>query len=71
MTDAEPLGYAAAMEELESILPEIEADDVDVDVLTERVARAAELIRLCRERITSTRTEVERVVAQLEGDDPA
>ena len=71
MTDAEPLGYAAAMEELESILQEIEADDVDVDVLTERVARAAELIRLCRERITSTRTEVERVVAQLEGDDPA
>jgi exodeoxyribonuclease VII small subunit len=69
MTEAQPLGYAAAMDELESILQEIEADDVDVDVLTTRVARAAELIRFCRERITSTRMEVERVVTQLETED--
>lgn len=66
MTESNSLGYTAAMEELEQILQEIEADDVDVDVLTERVARAAELIRLCRERIAATRTEVERVVADLE-----
>ncbi len=69
MTEPADVGYAAAMEELEQILQEIEADDVDVDVLTDRVARAAELIRICRERIAATRTEVERVVAQLDPDE--
>ncbi|MDJ0959158.1 MAG: exodeoxyribonuclease VII small subunit [Acidimicrobiia bacterium] len=68
MTESNSLGYTAAMEELEQILQEIEADDVDVDVLTDRVARAAELIRTCRERIASTRTEVERVVTELDGE---
>lgn len=68
MKDAGQIGYTAAMEELEQILLEIESDDVDVDVLTERVGRAAELIQLCRERIAATKSEVERVVAQLDGD---
>lgn len=66
MTESNAVGYTAAMEELEQILQEIEADDVDVDVLTERVGRAAELIRICRQRIATTRTEVERVVAELD-----
>jgi exodeoxyribonuclease VII small subunit len=68
MKDAGQIGYTAAMEELEQILLEIESDDVDVDVLTERVGRAAELIQLCRERIAATKSEVERVVAQLDDD---
>lgn len=62
---SEPIGYADAMAELESILAEIEADDVDVDVLSDRVKRAAELIKLCRERIHKTRIEVEDIVAGL------
>jgi exodeoxyribonuclease VII small subunit len=67
MTD-DGLGYADAAGELETILRELEGDDIDVDVLAERVRRASELIRICRQRITHARTEVERVVADLEGD---
>jgi exodeoxyribonuclease VII small subunit len=59
--------YAAAVDELEGILAELEGDRLDVDQLAERVARAAELIRLCRERITATRLEVEQIVADLDG----
>ena len=59
--------YAAAVDELEAILAELEDDRLDVDQLAERVARAAELIRLCRERIRATRLEVERIVADLDG----
>jgi exodeoxyribonuclease VII small subunit len=67
MSETDPdQSFAAAMAELEEILDEIEADDVDVDLLTRRVARAAELIKLCRSRIADTRVEVERVVAELE-----
>jgi exodeoxyribonuclease VII small subunit len=59
--------YAAAVDELEAILAELEDDRLDVDQLAERVARAAELIRLCRERIRATRLEVEQIVADLDG----
>ena len=65
MSDREP-GFGAALAELEAILDELEDDALDVDVLAARVRRAAELIRLCRRRITDARMEVEQVVASLE-----
>ncbi len=68
--DDEPLGYAAALAELEAILDELEDDALDVDLLAARVTRAAELITLCRDRIDGARLEVERIVAAFD-DDPA
>ena len=62
------LSYADAIAELESIVAPLERDELDVDVLATRVARAAELIKLCRDRIGGTRIEVERLVADLEPD---
>ncbi len=62
------LGYAAALSELEAILGEIEDDAVDVDVLAARVKRAAELLRVCRDRITAAREEVGQIVADLAPD---
>jgi exodeoxyribonuclease VII small subunit len=62
-------GYREALAELERILDELEGDAVDVDVLAARVKRAAELITLCRDRITAARVEVETVVADLERTD--
>ena len=59
-------GYAEALSELEGILAELERDNVDVDVLASRVQRAAELIRLCRERIGNARLQIEQVVAELD-----
>jgi exodeoxyribonuclease VII small subunit len=48
MPDAtEQPGYAAALDELDKILRELEGSDVDVDHLADRVARASELITLC------------------------
>ena len=64
MTDDAP-SYAGMLQELETILAELERDDVDVDVLATRVARAAELVEACRSRIDRARMEVERVVATL------
>jgi exodeoxyribonuclease VII small subunit len=68
VTASEPT-YAEAIAELESIVASLERDELDVDVLGARVARAAELIALCRDRIAGTRMEVERLVAGL--DPPA
>ena len=63
MSDAP--SYAAMLQELETILVELERDDVDVDVLAARVARAGELVEACRARVDRARMEVERVVATL------
>lgn len=60
------IGYAEALAELESILEEIEDDAVDVDVLAARVKRAAELLRVCRGRITAAKVEVTQIVAELD-----
>ncbi len=68
----ETLGYADAVTELEEILDELEADDVDVDRLAEQVRRAADLIELCRGRLENAQVEVTRIVADLDaldGDD--
>jgi exodeoxyribonuclease VII small subunit len=66
MTSDDQIAYGDAIAELEAIVAGLEDTDVDVDVLASRVARAAELITLCRDRIARTRIEVERVVADLD-----
>jgi len=62
----EAIGYADAMAELGDILDELERDDLDVDVLAERVKRASFLIKLCRGRIARARADVEGIVTDLE-----
>ena len=62
----EAITYAAALRELEEILLGLERDNVDVDHLAERVKRASELIRLCRERISTAQLQIEQVVTDLD-----
>jgi exodeoxyribonuclease VII small subunit len=65
--DPATMPYADALAELESILAELERDDVDVDHLAAHVARAAALIEACRQRIDTARVDVERIVGSLGG----
>lgn len=65
-SSAQQPGYAEAVAELEEILEELEADDVDVDRLAEQVKRAADLIESCRARLEDARVEVGRIVADLD-----
>ncbi len=64
MTDE--VRWADAIAELEAILAKLDDDALDVDVLAAQVARASELITLCRDRIANTKLEVERIVGDLE-----
>lgn len=61
-----PASYRAAADELDQILADLDDDHLDVDVLADKVRRAAELIAFCRARISSARMEVEQVVADLD-----
>ncbi|CAN5289483.1 hypothetical protein BH20ACT3_BH20ACT3_01930 [soil metagenome] len=74
MTDPTPvaeLGYAEALAELEAILERLEHDEPDVDRVSADVARAAELVARCRDRIAAARIKVEDVVGGLSPEDAA
>ena len=59
-------GYAQAYDELQKILEAMDQGDVDVDELSEKVKRAAELIEFCQKRLKDTELQVKRVMQKLE-----
>lgn len=72
--DGNALDYASAVVELDAILIELEDEALNVDVLADRVQRASELISFCRDRITSAKTKVEQIVADMDalgGQEPS
>jgi len=60
------VSYKDAVEELESILHEIETGETDIDILSEKVKRALFLIQLCRARLKHTDDEVRKLIAGFE-----
>lgn len=58
--------YTESIEEIESILMQIENEELDVDILTDKVQRAAELIRICKEKLQKTDAEVQKILDELE-----
>ena len=63
-----PKTYAEARERLDDLLEALERDTADIDSLAARIKEASELIRFCRERLSSARQEVEQVVADLSAE---
>ncbi len=61
----ETIGYPQALDELQTILEELESSEVDVDKLAVSVQRASQLIELCRDRIGSAKLQIEDVVKGL------
>jgi len=60
--------FTEAIRELEAILGRIEGEEVDVDALATELARAAELLELCRGKIRKAEVEVTQIVQKLEAD---
>ena len=61
-------GYKEAIEEIEAIVEEIESETVDVDVLAEKVKRAASLVKLCKAKLKAADNEVRKVLKEFEKD---
>ena len=60
------LTYESAYAELKKIATEIESDAVSVDLLAEKVNRAATLIAFCQARLRDTEIEVDNIIKQME-----
>lgn len=65
MTKKQP-SYGEAAERLEQILGTIEEGRVDIDALSGLVEEAAELVKLCREKIQAAEVQVKRITEDLE-----
>ncbi len=57
--------YRQAIEELETIVSEIENEEISVDELSEKVKRASQLIVLCKTKLTKTEEEVSKVLEEM------
>lgn len=70
--ESSSLDYTLAFEELQRIVSEIEQGEISVDELSDKVKRAAELIRFCRNRLTTTEEDVNKIIKELDaaGRDP-
>jgi exodeoxyribonuclease VII small subunit len=63
------LTYKEAVNEIELILQKIESEELDVDELTEKVKRAAYLMKWCKEKLRSSEKEIETVLKDLNQDE--
>jgi exodeoxyribonuclease VII small subunit len=57
--------YTQALAELEQIVEEIEEGSVTVDELSEKVTRAAQLLRICKEKLSSTEEDVKKILNEI------
>jgi exodeoxyribonuclease VII small subunit len=62
-------GYTEAYEELQNIVSEIEGGEISVDELSGKVKRAAVLIKICKNKLTSTEEDVNQILKELESGD--
>ena len=61
--------YGEAITEIEEILEKIETGELDVDELTARVKRVASLLDICKKKLKTTETEIQKVIEGLEDSD--
>jgi exodeoxyribonuclease VII small subunit len=64
---ANEIKYTEAFEELQQIVSDMEDGEITVDELSIKVKRAAELIKICKNKLTATEEDVNLILKELEG----
>jgi exodeoxyribonuclease VII small subunit len=57
--------YTEAFQELQEIVAEIEKGETTIDVLSQKVKRASELIALCKKALRETEGDVNTILQEL------
>ena len=68
--DPDQMNYVESVEEVETILESIDSDEVDIDALSDKVERAVALLRICQQKLRSTESRVQEVLAEMEAESP-
>ncbi|MCX6251496.1 MAG: exodeoxyribonuclease VII small subunit [Bacteroidetes bacterium] len=56
------LTYETAFKELKEIVKNLEQEDISIDILSEKIKSAIELIHFCREKLLLTDREIEETL---------
>jgi exodeoxyribonuclease VII small subunit len=62
----EGLNYTDAFQELQAIVAEIENGEISVDELSQKVKRAAQLIKFCKTKLSTTEEDVNKILKELD-----
>ena len=57
--------YTAAFEELKEIVNQLENDSISVDELAQKMKRATELMKICKDKLTKTEEEINKTISEL------
>ncbi|NWF75337.1 MAG: exodeoxyribonuclease VII small subunit [Nitrospirae bacterium] len=66
MSEKKRMTYSQAIEELEKIINDMESENINVDVLTEKVKRASHLIKFCKGSLRTTEEEVKKALSEID-----
>jgi exodeoxyribonuclease VII small subunit len=59
------LTYSQALKELEKIVTDIESEEVDIDILAEKIKRASQILAFCKGKLRTAEDEVKKVLAEM------
>lgn len=66
MKQTKTITYSEALSELETIVQQIENEEVDIDILIEKIKRADYLCKFCRAKLRNTENEVKNIIKDIE-----
>lgn len=59
---AKKFSYSEATAEIEAIINQLEAGELEIDELSTKVKRASQLIKKCKDHLKSTETRVNEIL---------
>ena len=62
--EKEEFKYEEALRQLEHIVEQMENDELDIDVMGEQLKRAQKLIKLCKDKLTKTDNEINKILGK-------
>ncbi len=62
----ENLKYEEAVAQLEAIVRKMESNEFDIDELSQQLKTAQELIKFCKDKLTKTEAELQKIQAGQE-----
>lgn len=60
------ISYTEAFHELQAIVSEMEEGEISVDELSAKVKRATRLIKICKDKLSTTEEDVKAILKELD-----
>lgn len=59
------ISYSEAVIEIEEILQQLENEELDIDILSEKVKKVSSLLKTCKKKLHQTEDEVQKILDNM------